>query len=398
MFTELVKHILGCKNQTMNDRQTFYFSLEKLSERHSSKWRRFPHDVLPMHVAEMDFQIADAIRDRIITMTTENDLGYLGPVPEVAEAFQSFAKQRWGWQIDPTQLKLATDVGVAVVEFLRANNFTGGKVVVNSPVYHGFWDWLGELRVTPVDVPLTNQLELDIDGIEKQFAAGVGAILLCNPQNPVGKAFSRAELTALAKIAKKHDAIVISDEIHAPLTYKGTEFVPYLSCGPDAEATGVCITSASKSWNLAGLKAAFLITQSEAMNAKVKNMPAATHWRSSILGAFAMAEAFSNGVTWLDTTIVTLDSNRKFLGEELLRLMPEVKYQAPDAGYLAWLEVSAWRLGESTVSRLLQDAKVALVPGNDHGPEYVNHVRLNFGTSQEIITEGLIRISNFLNR
>jgi cystathionine beta-lyase len=251
----------------MNDFLSQTPTLDELYGRHSSKWRRFPQDVLPMHVAEMDFQIAGAIRDRIITMTTENDLGYLGPVPEVAEAFEGFAKKRWNWQIDPTQLKLATDVGVGVVEFLRANGFADGKVIINSPVYHGFWEWLGELRITPVDVPLTNQLELDIDGIQKQFSAGVKAILLCNPQNPVGKVFSREELTALAKIAKKHDAIVISDEIHAPLTYKDHEFVPFLSCGPDAEATGVCITSASKSWNLAGLKAAFLITQSEAMKA-----------------------------------------------------------------------------------------------------------------------------------
>lgn len=351
-----------------------------------------------MHVAEMDFEISSAIQDRLITMVRESDLGYLGPVPEVAKAFEKFALQRWAWKIDPTQLKLATDVGVAVVEFLRANNFSNQKVIINSPVYHGFWEWLGELRITPVDVPLTNQLELDIDGIEKQFAAGVKAILLCNPQNPVGKVFSRDELTALAKIAKKHDAIVISDEIHAPLTFDQSQFVPYLSCGPEAEDTGVCITSASKSWNLAGLKAAFLLTQSEQMQKLVNAMPQATHWRSSILGAFAMAEAYTNGVTWLDTTIATLDSNRKFLAEELLHLMPQVKYQAPDAGYLAWLEVSSWNLGENTVSRLVQDAKVALVPGNDHGPEYVNHVRLNFGTSQAIIREGLERISAVVSK
>jgi cystathionine beta-lyase len=382
----------------MSDFKISAISLEKLYDRHSSKWRRFSNDVLPMHVAEMDFQIAEPIRDRIITMATENDLGYLGPVPEVAEAFQSFAKQRWGWQIDPTQLKLATDVGVAVVEFLRANGFADGQVIINSPVYHGFWDWLGELRITPVDVPLTNHLELDIDGIEKQFAAGVKAILLCNPQNPVGKVFSRDELTALARIAKKHDAIVISDEIHAPLTYNENDFVPYLSCGPDAEATGVCITSASKSWNLAGLKAAFLITQSQPMNAKLMKMPASTHWRSSILGAFAMVEAFSNGVTWLNTTVGTLDANRKFLKGELATMFPQVKFQIPQAGYLAWLEVSVWGFGQETVDHLLREAKVALVPGNDHGPEYVNHVRLNFGTSQEIIHEGLTRISKAVHK
>jgi cystathionine beta-lyase len=372
--------------------------LDVLKTRHSSKWRRFPEDVLPMHVAEMDFPIAEPIQRRIITMVSESDLGYLGPIPEVANAFAKFAKNRWNWTIDEAQLKLATDVGVAVVEFLRANNATNTKVIVNSPVYHGFWEWLGELNITPVDVPLNPDYSLDIDGIEKEFANGVKYLLLCNPQNPVGKAFSREDLTALAHIAKKHDAIVISDEIHAPLTYKNETFTPYLDCGPEAEETGVCITSASKSWNLAGLKAAFLLTQSKTMQAMVNRMPQATHWRSSIVGAFAMAEAYENGDTWLDSTLQTLDENRHHLKRELQRLFPEVNYIIPEAGYLAWLDVASWKIGDKTVDHLIQKAKVALVPGNDHGPQYANHVRFNFGTSPELITEGLTRIAGALNR
>ena len=380
----------------MSDHEIKAPSLNELGKRHSSKWRRFAPDVLPMHVAEMDFQIAEPVQQRIIKMVSESDLGYLGPVPEVASAFAKFAKGRWNWTIDEAQLKLATDVGVAVVEFLRANNVSNQKVIINSPVYHGFWEWLGELNITPVDVPLNPDYSLDIAGIEGQFAGGIKYLLLCNPQNPVGKAFSRDDLTALAQVAKKHGAVVISDEIHAPLTYADSVFTPYLDCGPDAEETGVCITSSIKSWNLAGLKAAFLLTQSKAMQDRVNLMPQATHWRSSIIGAFAMAEAYENGVTWLDSTVETLDENRRFLESELNRLLPEVGYQIPEAGYLAWLDVTSWNLGDKTVAKLIQDAKVSLVPGNDHGPDYVNHVRLNFGTSPEIITEGLTRIAKAL--
>lgn len=380
----------------MSDSNIQAVSLDELHKRHSSKWRRFDADVLPMHVAEMDFQISDAIRDRIVTMVTESDLGYLGPVPEVADAFESFASKRWGWKIDKAQLKLATDVGVGVVEFLRANGVSGGAVIINSPVYHGFWEWLGELNITPVDVPLKSDYSLDLHGIEARFAAGVKWLLLCNPHNPVGMTFSREQLTELAAIAKHHGAVVISDEIHAPLTYGDHEFVPYLSCGSDAEETGVCITSSSKSWNLAGLKAAFLLTQSERMQSKVKLMPDATHWRSSIVGAFAMAEAYSNGVEWLDSTVAVLDENRHFLKSELERRFPEVVYHIPNASYLAWLDVSSWKLGDKTVARLLADGRVSLVPGNDHGPEYTNFVRLNFGTSKEHITEGLNRIESVI--
>lgn len=380
----------------MSDSKIEAPDLAALHERHSSKWRRFPEDVLPMHVAEMDFQLAEGIRDRLLTMVSQNDLGYLGPVPEVAEAFAGFADERWNWTIDKSQLKLTTDVGVGVVEFLRANGVAGGKVVINSPVYHGFWEWLGELSISPVDVPLTDSLELDLDGIEREFAAGVKHLLLCNPHNPVGKAFSREQLSALASIAKKHDAVIISDEIHAPLTYEDHEFVPYLTCGPAAEETGICVTSSSKSWNHAGLKAGFVLTQSAAMKAKADLMPPATHWRSSILGAFAIAEAYSNGTEWLDNTVKLLDDNRRFLARELKAKFPEIGYHVPEAGYLAWLEVSAWGFGARTVEQLLAKGRVSVVPGNDHGPQYTNFVRLNFGTSQELISEGLARIAKAL--
>lgn len=373
-------------------------SLEQLQRRHSSKWRRYASDVLPMHVAEMDFDIADAIRDRIVSMATNSDLGYLGPVPELPAAFAGFAKDYWNWDVDTKQVKLVTDVGVGVVEFLRANAAPNSKVIVNSPVYHGFWIWLEELGIKPLDVPLLENYDLDIDGIEKEFAEGAKFLLLCNPQNPVGKVFRREELQNLARIAKKHGAVVISDEIHAPLTYAEATFTPYLNCGPDAEATGVCITSASKSWNLAGLKAALVVSASPEMASLVNKMPEANHWRSSILAAFAMTEAFSNGRTWLDQTVQTLDANRYFLKGELARVLPSIRYEIPKSTYLAWLDVSDLNLGSNAAQTLIDQAKVAFVPGDEHGPQYVNFLRFNFGTSQELISEGLKRMATFVSQ
>lgn len=379
----------------MSDAKVVAPTLSELRERHSSKWRRFPEDVLPMHVAEMDFQIAEPIAARIVKMATENDLGYLGPVPEVAEAFETFAKDRWGWRISPKYLRLATDVGVATVEFLRTHAKPGERVIINSPVYNGFFHWLEELDIEPFDVPLItgdHEYKLDLAGIEAAFSQGHRFLLLCNPHNPVGRTFGRDELTALAALARKFDAIVLSDEIHGPLSYG--EFVPYLSCGEDAEATGVCITSSSKSWNLAGLKAAFLLAQSPEMNALLNKLPEAMHWRTSILGAFTMAEAYRNGVEWLDSTLRTLDENRRHLVAEIERLLPMVTVHLPEAGYLAWLDISKLGL---TNEEIFTKAKVALVPGPDMGGEnYKNFARLNFATSKEIITEGLERIQRAL--
>lgn len=380
------------KNKRVNHSNVSAAALEQLYLRHSSKWRRFPVDVLPMHVAEMDLEIAKPIQQLISRMAAESDLGYLGPIPEVAEAFERFALSRWNWQIDASALKLATDVGLATVEYLRAHLKLGERVIINTPVYSGFYEWLHELGVEPIDVPLKrNEVgwQLNLDGIEAAYQAGHLHFLLCNPQNPVGTAFSRAELTALADLSQRYGATVISDEIHAPLTYG--EFVPYLTCGTAAAETGVVITSASKAWNLAGLKAAFLLTQSESMAAKVAKLPAALHWRTSILGAFAMAEAYTSGLEWLEGTVSTLDRARHHLATELERLLPEVRFELPEAGYLAWLDLSATKL---TAARILEEAKVALVPGPDMGGEaYAKFARLNFGTSPEIITMGLERIA-----
>ena len=379
----------------MPDNETQTPSLEQLYERHSSKWRRFAADVLPMHVAEMDFQIAAPIRARIQKMTDESDFGYLGQVPEVAQAFEGFAARHWGWNIDPTQLKLASDVGVATVEFLRANLNPGDRVVVTSPVYSGFYEWLKELRIEPFDVPLVHLDEpfsLDIAGLEEAFKQGHLTVLLCNPHNPTGRVFSRKQLTELAIVAQKYGATVISDEIHAPLSQ--VPFTPYLSCGPAAEETGVCITSTSKAFNLAGLKAAFLLTQGTKMAAKVAKLPAATHWRTSIVGAFAMAEAFTSCDEWLEATVKTLASNAEHLLSQLEVHLPSVKSHIPEAGYLAWLDITELPLSTQDIAT---KGKVALVPGPDMGGEnYKNFARLNFGTSSEIISEGVSRIASAL--
>ena len=375
----------------MSDNRIGAEPLDVLRGRHSAKWRLYPDDVIPLFVAEMDYPIAEPLKRTLTDFVNSNDLGYLGAIPEIAPAFTSFAERRWGWTPDTSHMRVAADVGVATVEYLRANK--AESVIVTSPVYSGFWSWLKELDVDIVDVPLTDSFDMDFAGIEKAFAGGVKYFLLCNPHNPLGKVFGRAELLALAELADKFGATVIADEIHAPLTFPGTEFVPYLSLGPVAERTGVLVTSTSKSWNLAGLKAAFLLTH-EDKAATFDKLPASLHCRASILGAFSMATAYTEGVPWLDSTIDTIIEARNHLETELARVLPDAKLEwVPDAGYLAWIDVSALGLGENPHERILADAKVAFVAGTNCGPDYVNHVRINFATSHDIITEALERIA-----
>jgi len=369
--------------------------LSQLRTRHSSKWRRFGHDVLPMHVAEMDFEVAPGIREVLVKMVTESDLGYLGPVAEVGEAFSKYAAKKWQWQVDPHRVKLATDVGVAAVEIFRALVKPGDKIMVNSPVYTNFWTWISEVHAEVVDVELDRARgwRLDLDAIDKAFASGVKVLLLCNPQNPSGTVHTREELTAIAASARRHGAVVISDEIHAPLTYGEAKFVPFLDCGADAEQVGICITSSSKSWNTAGLKAAIVVTKSEEMWRLVGKLPDAMHWRSSLLGAFAMAESFDGSAEWIDLALEILDENRHHLLAELAAKLPAVETHLPEATYLAWLDVSGLNLGEHPAAKILEKAKVALEPGTNFGPQYGQFVRFNFATSKENISAAIDLIS-----
>lgn len=366
--------------------------------RSSSKWRRFPSDVIPMHVAEMDYEVAPEIRQALVEMIEKSDLGYLGPVPEVAQSFAQFAQSRWNWKIDKSKLKLATDVGVAAVEILRKLTIPGDRVLINSPVYSSFQGWIAEVGARAHDVPLIRSGQswrLDLPGIEKAFAEGVKVYLLCSPQNPVGTIHSKEELHAIAEMAREHDALVISDEIHAPLSWK--EFTPYLALGESAELTGVTITSSSKAWNTAGLKAAFLISQSEKVSGLLSGLPDAMHWRSSLLGAFAMATSFGSATNWLDDTNQKIQANYEFLKAELKQAIPLAQLAAMESTYLAWIDLSAYPL-ENPAAEILRVGRVSLVPGEDHGggEKFRKFVRLNFATSQERIRESVRRMASVL--
>lgn len=376
-------------------------SLAKLLTHHSEKWRGFDRDVLPLPVAEMDFPVADSIRTVLAEMVAQSDLGYLGSVPELAAGFAKFASERWSWSVDTSQVGIAADVGVGVVEVLRVFTKPGDTILINSPVYQNFYNWIDETHLTKVDVPFTrtgpqsesdNPWQLDLDEVEKAYATGLKVHLMCSPHNPLGRVFSKDELTRIADMAKKYGVLVISDEIHAPLTFAEKSFIPFLTISENAREVGITITAASKGWNIAGLKCAIIVSHNDAIKTKLDEMPRAVHFRASILGAFASAAAFADGGVWLDSVIKQLDHNRFLIRDLLTAKLPSVKYHIPHNSYLAWLDLESLNLGENPTQTLLEKGRVAFNPGHSYGAQCSQYVRLNFATSPEIITEAIDRI------
>ena len=374
-------------------------TLSELRKRKSVKWRHFPSDVLPLPVAEMDFPTAPKIKAALTDMVERSDTGYLGPFPELFDAFANFSAKRWGWQVDTKQMRIATDVGVGIVEIMRVLIKPGEKVMLNSPVYENIWRWISEVHATTVDTPLSEDnlsYKLDLTAIEKEYQNGVKVHILCNPHNPVGAVFSKNQLSELADLAKKYQVVILSDEIHAPLTYDAKTYTPFLNVSQNAKEVGITITSASKSFNLAGLKCAVIITESTKLQERINLMPPAVTWRASLFGAVASTAAYAESVDWLDGLLITLDQNRKLVEKLIASKVPAIKYRIPDFGYLAWLDLSALGLGEDPAAAILEKGKLAVNGGVLYGPEHKNFVRLNFGTSPEIITEAFDRLANCL--
>lgn len=385
----------------MPDNNVVAPALSELLTHSSEKWRGFPADVLPLPVMEMDFPIAQPIRDVLIEMVNHSDLGYLGPVPELADGFATFCAKRWGWEIDKSQVRIAADVGVGCVEVLRVFTKPGDRILINSPVYQNFYSWINEVKLEKVDIPFLktgserdaiNPWTLDLDEVEKAYASGIKVHLLCSPHNPLGRIYSRAELTRIVEMAKKYGVIVISDEIHSPLVFKSHEFVPFLSISEAAREVGIAVTSASKGWNIAGLKSALIVSQNKVIDEVLALMPLAVKFRSSILGAFASAAAFKDGEVWLDSVINTLEENSIMVRDLLSAKLPSVKTHLPQSSYVAWLDLSALNLGENPAQTLLERGKVAFNAGHLYGAQSTQFVRLNYATSPTILTEAIDRI------
>jgi cystathionine beta-lyase len=369
--------------------------LAQLRHRRSAKWRTHPADVLPLTVAEMDFALAPAVADALHAAIARSDTGYAVAAPDLGRALAGFAGRRWDWDLDPAGVSAVTDVGVGVVELLRVLAGSGGDVVISPPVYPPFFDWAPEAGARLVEVPLVHEAggwRLDLAGLERAFARRPAAYVLCNPHNPVGRVHRSEELGALVALAAAHGVTIVSDEIHAPLVLPGATFTPLLSI-PGAPEVAVSLLSASKAWNLAGLKCAAIVSASATMAAVVDRLPPDARWRTGHLGVIATVAALDDPSSWLDRLLVTLDRRRAQLAGLLAEHLPAIRWDPPEGTYLAWLDCRAVGGAAEPRDVFLDNGGVALEPGLRFGPAASGWVRLNFGTGAEILDEAVRRMA-----
>jgi cystathionine beta-lyase len=374
-------------------------SLDTLRRRSSSKWRAFGPEYLPMFVAEMDFPLAPVIKAALHEAIDLGDTGYLDARSggrAAGQALSRFAEDRWDWRPDPDGMGITTDVSVVIVESLRRLIRPGEGVIITPPVYPPFFDLVPEAGGTVVEVPLRDDGEdwsLDLDGIERAMAAGARGILLCSPHNPVGLVHARETLERLAEIVERHGGFVVSDEIHAPLVHSDASFTPYLDVSPAAAAHGIAAHSASKAFNLAGLKTALFVTAGERMRALVRSLPDEVTYRTGLFGAIATRVGFDEGRDWLDGTVAAIEGNRHLLAQLLAEQLPLARYREPRASYLAWLDLGEYGWGEDPARALRRKSGVVLSNGPHFGAQGRGFARMNIACAPETLREAVARIA-----
>lgn len=370
-------------------------SVAELAKRKSFKWRNYPPDVLPAFVAEMDFTQAGPITQAIGAALAIGDTGY-AHVGELGEAFASFAATRLRWSPNPHWVFAVPDVMTAIAEVLVATTPHGSGVVISPPVYGPFFLHLGFIGRRVVEAPLRRlddgRYDLDVDVLDRALASpGVGAYLLCSPHNPLGHVWTRDQLRTIADLAQRHDVVLLVDEIHAPLVLPGVRFVPFGSIDHEMTERAYVFSSASKGWNLAGLKCAVAVAGSAAGAAVLTE-----RWEAllaSHLGVLGSVAAFTQSLDWLDAAVAQIDDNRGLLAALLREYLPQVSYVPAAASFLAWLDCRELHLGDDPAEVFLERGRVALSPGPYFGVQGAGFARLNIGTSPELVTEAVRRMA-----
>lgn len=368
--------------------------IEELRERGNSKWRHYPEGVLAAWVAEMDFPLAPAIQSALEDALRRGFTGY-APADEATglpQAVAAWFAAHGGPPPDTLQVRLLPDVLKGIELAVEAYSPPGSAVIVPTPAYPPFFSVPALCGRPVVPVPMLDDAgspRFDPEGIGRAFAAGARTLIVCNPHNPLGRAFDRRELAELAAVVDTAGGRVIADEVHAPLIYPGATYTPYVAASAAAAGHAVTLTSASKGWNVPGLKCALAILSNAADAATWDGISRLRTHGASTLGIVANRAAFTEGQGWLEETIAYLDRNRRLLGELLADLLPEVGYRPPEGTYLAWLDCR--RLGlERPAAFFLEHARVAVSEGANFGEVGAGFVRFNFATSAALL-ERIVR-------
>jgi cystathionine beta-lyase len=377
-------------------------NLDTVFERHntdSKKWSLYPADVLPMWVADMDFPVAEPIIAALHKRLEHPLLGYGVPQDNLRESIVSYLWQTYAWRVQPQDLVFLPGVEPGFNMALNALVPADAGVVLQTPNYGPLTQAPDHRAQTRIELPFKldaqGEYPTDIDALNRHLP-DAGAFLLSNPHNPLGKVFGAAELQLIGDACVEHDVLIISDEIHADILFDGRRHIPIASLSPQIASRTVTLMSASKAFNIAGLKTAFAVIQDAQLRQRFNAGRLGLVDSVNVLGLAATAAAYSGECAdWLSQVNGYLQANRDYLAEAVRTRLPGVSMQLPQSTYLAWLDCSALGLNNPQ-QFFLDNAKVGLSAGAEFGADCQQFVRLNFGCPRSMLEEALARMERSL--
>ncbi len=373
----------------------YHFSLDEARKRTGVKWTRYPKDVIPLWVADMDFPVAEPILETLRQFLDVGDLGYthLREGAATIEAAARWFADQHGYAPDPSHAAITSDVMQAVAAAISVFTEPGDGIIVLTPIYPPFPLAIKTAGRRFLPCPLTGEWAVDLEHVAT-IAKDARAVLLSSPHNPSGRAFTPVELEGIAAIAARHDLIIISDEIHADLVYDGFAHLP-TAVLPEAQPRTLTIMAASKSFNIAGIGCGVVFFGSAELAKRFAALPSSLVGHPRAVNVRASAVAWQSGTPWLHETKEVLAANRAGVDEWARR--NGIGHAVPEATYLAWLDFRDLGWEEEPYDLLLRDARVALSPGLDFGPDR-GFARLNFATSPEILRQAFERMDEVVGR
>ncbi len=363
------------------------------------KWNLYPPDVLPLWVADTDFLSPRVVQDAIQRRAEHNLFGYQRDTGQLLDVIAVRMRERHGIPAEPGHILLTSNLVSALGVCAHIAGKPGTGILVTTPIYPPFFSSIKLHDQLLVNAPMVSSVEngvlryeMDFDAIEAAVTPETRMWMFCNPHNPVGRSFTRAELERVAEIVLKHDLIIVSDEIHADLRYAGQSHISVASLSPEVAAHTITLNSPSKTFNIPGLGLGFAVITDESLRKRFQE----TAWNTglgannfSIVGATA---AYIGGQPYLDEILPYLQENRDLISDYLSEHLPEIAYTMPEATYLMWLDCRALNLPESPFSFFLHKARVALNDGAHFGDGAEGFVRLNYGCTRETLLAALDRM------
>ncbi len=378
---------------------------ELLASRTGSKWRRYSAEIIPSWIAEMDFLPPDALQEAVTRLVEKRDYGYarrsLMPAErQVGAAFAARMAERFDWKIEETSTQAVTDLLQGTIATILAFSEPGEHIAVHTPCYGPFREAIEESGRNIVEIPMVETAAGFVPDMDvlRGAPADTRMLILCNPQNPTGRVFTRAELEEIASIAIERDMIVFSDEVHADFVYDGRAHIPIASLGDGIAARTITANSPGKSFNIAGLRCGVMhFGTPELRDRFYTRVPRLLLGRPSVVSIDAAVAAWTNCQQWLDRIVAMLDRNRRLVVETIGERMPNLKVFMPEASFLAWIDCRALDWERPAASVFLDEAGIAFSSGESFCPRHDGFVRLNFGASEEILRDKLGRMEKLVN-